>query len=81
MWCPPIPQVRVVEERYRDEIDSLRRENTELRRRVIHKSEQFNSYRSQVERSQGKVRGRGRGREGETVCVCVCVCVSSPSCG
>ena len=45
-------QVRTVEDHHRSRIDTLLQENTALRRRLLHKTEEFSQFRSSVEKSQ-----------------------------
>ena len=44
-----------MEEKYGEDMNNLRRENTELRRKVIEKSEEFWHYKFQMERANEKV--------------------------
>ena len=39
---------------YKDRLDGLRRENSQLRGRLMHKTEQHSQYRAAMENSQAK---------------------------
>ncbi len=52
IWPSILPQVWEVERNYRDKIDSLKAENTLLRRRLLQKTDQFSDYRANTEQLQ-----------------------------